>query len=149
MTTVIFNLSKKTVVAKAAFRAVRLSDRARGMIGRSFHEFDAMVFGDCSAIHTFFMRIPIDVIFLDRENTVLKICRSLKPWRPAILARGGKTVIELPAGALNFSGTMPGDRLDLDAVSAADPSKSAEINSAAAVPCGEFHTDAPFRRSDS
>lgn len=99
------------------FHAVSFCDRLRGMIGRPFEQIgiDAMVFPSCSAIHTFFMTFPIDVIFLGAENTVLKTCHGCRPWRPFIRCRGAQSVIELPAGALAHTGTLPGDRLDLNA----------------------------------
>ena len=58
--------------------------RRRGVLGR-----DAMVSGTalaiapCSAIHTFFMRFPIDVIFAYRDGVVLKVCRNVRRWRVA------------------------------------------------------------------
>ena len=99
------------------FHAVSFGDRLRGMIGRPFEQIgiDAMVFPSCSAIHTFFMTFPIDVIFLGMENTVLKMHPECRPWRPFIRCRGAQSVIELPAGALAHTGTLPGDRLDLNA----------------------------------
>ena len=111
------NLTRKTVLSYRTFHATSFGDRLRGMIGRDFerNDFDAMVFSSCSSIHTCFMSIPIDVLFLGADNTVLKTCPDCRPWRPAIWCKGGKSVIELPAGALAHTGTLPGDRLDLNA----------------------------------
>jgi uncharacterized membrane protein (UPF0127 family) len=58
----------------------------------------------------FFMRFPIDAVFLDRDLVVLKVVENLAPWRMAA-QRGAKAVLELPAGAA--SGLRPGDRLVL------------------------------------
>lgn len=85
------------------------------MIGRDFHGFDAMVFNHCNAIHTLFMSIPLDVIFLNRENRVCAVRKGLKPWRPLIRSGLAYAVIELPTGALEQSGTCPGDIIDLNA----------------------------------
>lgn len=111
------NLTRKTVLSYRTFQAVSFSDRLRGMIGRPFEQIgiDAMVFPSCSSIHTCFMTFPIDVIFLGMENTVLKTCPDCRPWRFAVWCRGALSVIELPSGALAHTGTMPGDRLDLNA----------------------------------
>ena len=111
------NLTRKTVLSYRTFQAVSFADRLRGMIGRPFEQIgiDAMVFPSCSAIHTFFMTFPIDVIFLGAENTVLKTCPGCRPWRPFVRCMGAQSVIELPAGALAHTGTLPGDRLDLNA----------------------------------
>lgn len=111
------NLTRKTVLSYRTFQAVSFGDRLRGMIGRPFEEagIDAMVFPACSSIHTCFMSFPIDVIFLGADNTVLKTCPDCRPWRLALCCRGARSVIEFPAGALAHTGTMPGDRLDLNA----------------------------------
>ena len=111
------NLTKKTVLSYRTFQAVSFADRLRGMIGRPFEQIgiDAMVFPSCSSIHTCFMTFPIDVIFLGTDNTVLQTHPGCRPWRFAVWCRGAQSVIELPPGALAHTGTMPGDRLDLNA----------------------------------
>ena len=60
----------------------------------------------------FFMRFPIDAVFLDRDLVVLKVVENLAPWRMAA-QRGAKAVLELPAGAARQSELRPGDRLVL------------------------------------
>ena len=111
------NLTKQTVLSYRTFQATSFGDRLRGMIGRTFPQggFDAIVFPSCSSIHTFFMSFPLDVIFLGDGTTVLKTCPDCPPWRPAVWCRGARSVIELPPGALEHTGTLPGDRLDLNA----------------------------------
>lgn len=54
----------------------------------------------CNAIHTAFVRFPIDVIFLDEEMTVVRLISALPPWRVVGFVRGAKSVVELPAGTL-------------------------------------------------
>lgn len=109
---VIVNISRKTTLSGRAFHAVRLWDRTRGMIGRNFGSaFDAMVFSACNAIHTFFMRIPLDVIFLNKENTVVALRCKLGPWHPCVLVPRASTVVELPVGTIEATGTTVGDSL--------------------------------------
>lgn len=55
----------------------------------------------CNSIHTFFMRFPIDVIFIDKRYKVVSVYRDLKPWRVTRLHFKASSVIELPAGTLN------------------------------------------------
>ncbi len=59
----------------------------------------------------FFMRYPIDVVFIDRGQRVTKLVTGLKPWRVVWWARGARDCLELPAGALNGTETRPGDQL--------------------------------------
>lgn len=53
----------------------------------------------CSGIHTFFMRFPIDAVFVDRELKIVRVRPDLRPWRVVPLVFGAHGVIELPAGA--------------------------------------------------
>jgi uncharacterized membrane protein (UPF0127 family) len=85
--------------------------RRRGLLGRDHLDPGAaLVIAPCSSVHTFFMRFPIDVLFVRRDGTVLKCVRDLGPWRIA-LAFGAYAVVEFAAGALRDSGTGPGDRI--------------------------------------
>jgi hypothetical protein len=68
-----------------------------------------------------FMRFPIDAVFLDRENRVLRVDAHLAPWRVAG-CRGSKAVVELPAGEAARVGLAPGDRLRL---TPAEPERAA------------------------
>ena len=73
--------------------------RARGLIGRPAGYLSAdqmMCFPQCSSVHTFWMRCSIDVAFLDDGGTVLKVVRSLPPWR-ICRCRGAVLACERPA----------------------------------------------------
>lgn len=52
----------------------------------------------CSSIHCFFMRMAIDVVFLDNEGRVLHLIEGMKPWRVSPLVKGAKAVIEAAEG---------------------------------------------------
>lgn len=80
------------------------------MIGRQFSDtMDAMIFPGCNAVHTFFMTMPLDVLFLDREKRVVRVIQHLRPWHPGVRAGKASTTVEFPAGTLN--GIKPGDRI--------------------------------------
>ena len=79
-------------------RAARtFAERARGLIARPRPaDGEGMLIPRCNAIHTFFMSFPIDAVFLDASDRVVKVVRGIKPWRP--LVWGGwraKKVLEL------------------------------------------------------
>ena len=58
--------------------------RKKGLLGRDSVPDDyAMIIAPCGGVHTFFMRFPIDVVFVSRDGTVVKTCRAVKPWRIA------------------------------------------------------------------
>ena len=64
------------------------------------------------SVHTLFMRFPIDVVFLDRELSVLCVRRAVRPWR-LVAERGAKATLELPAGAAERAGIEPGQELQV------------------------------------
>jgi|SRR5579871_2702191 len=78
----------------------------------------------CNGIHTFGMRFPIDVLFLDAEGIALRIVSSLKPWRICGPVWRARVVVELPAGALVRHRIQPGDRLRLSPSGNANLSRS-------------------------
>jgi uncharacterized membrane protein (UPF0127 family) len=69
----------------------------------------------CNSIHMFFMRIPLDVVFLDREGRALRLYHGLRPWRVSRIVRGAHTAVELPAGTLRDAGVETGAVLTLTA----------------------------------
>ena len=112
----IINLTQKTILAEKALTALSFTSRARGMIGRTFDSFDAMIFPHCQAIHTFFMSIPLDIVFLSRDNRVMAAYHAVKPWKASLVCRGAYQTVELPAGTLERTKTVEGDILDLNGV---------------------------------
>jgi len=85
-----------------------------GLLGRrSLAGDEGLLLTPCTSIHTFFMRFPIDILYLDREQVVVKAVRALRPFRLSACLKGGRSTLELPAGAIEASGTQVGDRLVL------------------------------------
>lgn len=67
----------------------------------------------CEAVHTFGMTFPIDVLFLSRSKKILKIRPGMMRRKIAICLRA-HSVLELPAGTLQQTGTLPGDQLEFE-----------------------------------
>lgn len=85
--------------------------RMRGLLGRSeLRPGEGLLLRPASAIHTWFMRFPIDAVFLDRDWRVVGISDDVRPWRAAS-RRGAKAVLELPAGESSRRGLALGDQL--------------------------------------
>ena len=58
--------------------------RLRGLLGRDgLAQGEGLILEGCAAVHTAFMRFPLDLCFLDRDSRVVKVVRSLPPWRAA------------------------------------------------------------------
>jgi uncharacterized membrane protein (UPF0127 family) len=64
-----------------------------------------------ASIHSFFMFMRFDAVFIDDEGRVTKVVHAMRPWWVAFGGKGGKHTLELPAGAAARTGTVPGDRL--------------------------------------
>ena len=73
-----------------------------------------------SGIHMFFMRFPIDAVFLGSASpgsarTVVAVRAGLRPWTGLVpFIRGADGVLELPAGTIAATGTEPGDVVRID-----------------------------------
>jgi uncharacterized membrane protein (UPF0127 family) len=109
------NVTKNSMLCERASVADSFLTRARGLMFRKTWEgFDGLLLSPCGSIHTFGMRMEIDVCFLDREEKILKALAFLRPWRSAHGGRGSYATLELPAGTLERTGTNTGDRLVVD-----------------------------------
>jgi uncharacterized membrane protein (UPF0127 family) len=88
--------------------------RARGLLGRDGLEAgEGMLIDRAGSVHMFFMRFPIDVVFLDRDRKVVGVRHGLRPWQVAA-ARRAVAALELPAGAAAGAGIEEGDVLALE-----------------------------------
>lgn len=88
--------------------------RLKGLLGRkSLPAGEGILLRPTAAVHTSFMRFPIDVVFLDRGLEVVGTVDNLRPWRLAA-RRGAHAVLELAAGERVRRSISPGDRLSLD-----------------------------------
>ena len=113
---ILHDVDAQTVLATRIEAAFNSETRRRGLLGRSdFVEGSALVIAPCSAIHTFFMKMVIDVAFVSRAGVILKIYPSLPAWRLAFAFRAF-AAIELPAGTLSRSRTKRQHRLHLSPI---------------------------------
>ena len=56
----------------------------------------------CNAIHTFCLRFPIDVTYLNAANEVIAVRQNVPPWRVLGPFRNAQTIVETPAGQVEF-----------------------------------------------
>jgi uncharacterized membrane protein (UPF0127 family) len=85
--------------------------RMKGLLGRSgLAPGEGLLLRPATSIHTWFMRFPIDAVFLDRDLVVRKVASGVKPWR-LVFARRARSVLELPAGEATRRGVAAGQRL--------------------------------------
>jgi uncharacterized protein len=99
------------VVCEECLVAATPFTRMRGLLGRSsLPSGQGILLRPASSVHTFFMRFPIDVVFLDGDLRVVEIAADLRPWRAAG-KRGARAVLELPAGECARRGLAVGDQI--------------------------------------
>lgn len=54
----------------------------------------------CNSIHSFFMKKTIDVLYVDKNNKIIKAVDAMKPWRIGQIVSRSSYVIELPEGTI-------------------------------------------------
>jgi uncharacterized membrane protein (UPF0127 family) len=107
--TAAINVTKGVAIASELEIATSFAARSQGLLGRAGLKPDTgLLIDPCSSIHMWFMRFPIDVIFLDKKNRVVGLKANVKPWGMAWSWRGVKT-LELPVGVIASTRTQRGD----------------------------------------
>ena len=108
----ISNLTRQVVLADCVEVADHGAARRRGLLGR-----DALPAGEglwivpCESVHTFFMKFPIDLVYLDRNKKVKKVRSSVPPWRLSACL-SAHSIIELASGTIEITQTRQGDVLE-------------------------------------
>jgi uncharacterized membrane protein (UPF0127 family) len=90
--------------------------RLRGLIGTeqsAFRPGQALWIVPCRGVHTLAMQFPLDVIYLDRSGRALDVQSGVKPWRFAPVRLQAASVLELPSGVIQRSGTAIGDHIEI------------------------------------
>ncbi len=111
----ISNKTNNNVVAENVTVANTPLKRMRGLLGKKeFPQGQALVLDPCNSIHMLFMRFPIDVLFVDKNNRVVKAISSIMPFRLTPIYFKSKFAIELPVGTIISTATGEGDDLSLE-----------------------------------
>ncbi len=111
----VVNVTRGTVLATRLEAAHTGAKRRKGLLGR-----DGLAAGEglwiapCESVHTFFMRFPIDLVYLDRERRIRKARSSVGPWRLSACL-SAHSILELPAGTILKTQTEPGDTVEIAA----------------------------------
>ena len=108
------NPARSSVLATDACIADTSAARCVGLLRhRSLPPGEGLWIVPSEGIHTFGMKFPIDVVFLDRKKKVLKVRHSMVPRRLSLCLRA-YSVLELPAGTIEATGTRHGDQLEFE-----------------------------------
>jgi uncharacterized membrane protein (UPF0127 family) len=113
------NETRQSVLAESVEVARSFWARFMGLMGRPALAPGSGLFLPGNGIHMFFMRFPIDAVFLGKPaaggaRRVVSVHRDVRPWVGMVpLVRGADGVLELPVGAIDASATAPGDTVRL------------------------------------
>ena len=109
------------VVVPRLWRAEGFAGRALGLMGRrDLPVGEALRLAPCGAIHTGFLRFPIDALFLSRDGVIVRFARGIRPWRGCAGGRGAVAVVEARAGWIDPAAVPVGARVRIVPVNAGD-----------------------------
>jgi uncharacterized protein len=111
-----FNRTRHAYLATRLAIAGTHCSRFRGLMcteEATFRAGDGLWITPCRGVHTFAMRFPIDVIYLDARKFVVHLEENLRPWRMGTIKMTAKSVIELPSKTVKESGTAIGDEIEI------------------------------------
>lgn len=120
----IINIKKNIVISDTSIVADRFFGRLRGWIGKTqVNVGESLLLPHNNSIHMWFMRIPIDVVFLREEKNanqptryvVTSLHEHVKPWRLLPLTDWkADTTIECAVGSIREKQLEVGDELCFD-----------------------------------
>jgi uncharacterized membrane protein (UPF0127 family) len=111
-----FNHTRQAYLATSMAVADTHWTRLRGLLGLRSSDFRngfGLWIVPCRGVHTLGMGFPIDVVYLDRDLTVVHIQRDLRPWRFAPVRTQAASVLELPCRTAAETGTVVGDKIEI------------------------------------
>ena len=125
----IINLTTGQHFSLHLHQAHRFFPRLIGLLGtEKFDDGKCLHIAPCTSVHTFGMKYAIDILFLDRNNCVVKAVSHQKPNRIVRSPWSTKSVLELPPGFIEEKGILKNHKLDLIGDSLHQPKISALKN---------------------
>jgi hypothetical protein len=110
------NLTRNTILATCMEVADSGPKRNKGLLGRErLSTGEGLWIIPCEAVHTFWMRFPIDLVYLDSQKRIRKLVSEVPAWRLSACLRA-HSVLELPPGTIRDTQTQPGDTLEFLAI---------------------------------
>ena len=119
MTLLVRNLTRGTVLGDRVEVADTSRKRRTGLLKHERLEpGEGLWIVPCESVHSFFMKFPFDLVYLDRGKKVRRTRRDMAPWRVSACLTA-HSILELPVGVIESSGTEPGDQLEFEKVKGA------------------------------
>jgi uncharacterized protein len=109
------NPARNSVLVETGSVADNMVTRVIGLMGKTGLEPGrGLLIVPCNSIHSCFMKFRFDAVFLDRDYKVLHLIEDMGPWRASKMVWGAQSVLELPSGVIQATGTQIGDRLSVE-----------------------------------
>ncbi len=108
------NLSKGNMLLDNVRIANSFFSRLKGLLEVERLEVgQGLIITPCNSIHTFGMKFPIDVAFVDKNHVVIHIMANIPSGKISPIVKGAKYVIEARAGEYNAKNLEVGDKIEI------------------------------------
>lgn len=112
--TELWNRTQNSKLLSHLVVATNFVDRGIGLLKKNnLEEQEGLWIHRCNSIHTFFMKFPIDCIFLDKNLVVQDLVENISPWQVVLPRWNSRSVIELKSGIIKKFQLKKGDQLDV------------------------------------
>lgn len=109
------NQTRNTLLVENLEIADNIWTRFLGLMGRqNLPDGHGLWLEPCADIHSFFMRFLFDAVFVNKNGIVLYMKESMKPSGFTHWVKGGRAVLELPAGTIAKTNTQLGDTIVIE-----------------------------------
>lgn len=133
----LINETKGTSLGKEIILANTFLTRLMGLMGRK-HLFaeEGLLLTPSTSIHMFWMKISLDLVFLNKDNQVVEVYSNIHPWEWTPAVKDCWSILEVPVGTIQLSKTQLGDQL---VIIMPDSSGMAESADMARVEASHLH----------
>lgn len=108
----VLNSRNNKILAEECRIAFTFKSRFFGLMGKSnLSQGSGLHIIPCNSIHMFFMRMPLDIIFLNKDRKIVYLIEDIKPWRVSKIIKKAHSVLELPVGSIKTSESIIGDEI--------------------------------------
>jgi uncharacterized membrane protein (UPF0127 family) len=108
------NLTRNAVLGEAVDVADTSEKRRTGLLKHTgLGPGEGLWIKPCESVHTFFMKFAIDLVYIDKKQKVRKARKAVPPWRLSACL-SAHSILELPAGTIERTGTQAGDELSIE-----------------------------------
>ncbi len=110
----IVDITSGKIIGDKVQLANRFLSRLKGLMFREHLDpGEGILLYPCNSIHMFFMKTPLDILFLDENMVVMKQINGIKPGQVSPVVKNAKYVLELGYGSFQANDELEGHQLSL------------------------------------